>query len=182
MRSAAACLALLLTLLPTQPLLAVELKDILNYHFIDESLSSAGQVQREHIEAVAEAGFELVINLGPADKDYNEDEGFMISEQGIAYVNIPVIWDAPTQQDLQLFFDIMDARGARKTLVHCYANYRASAFTYLYRVLQLGVPEAEARERLDAVWSDEAFAAYPMWRELIDDALAGNFAISSAEN
>ncbi len=173
MRSASVWLALTLTLLPTQHLFAIELEDILNYHFIDESLSSAGQVQREHIDAVAEAGFELVINLGPADKDYNEDEGFMISEQGIAYVNIPVIWDAPTQRDLQLFFDIMDARGTRKTLVHCYANYRASAFTYLYRVMELGAPEDEERKRLDAVWSDEAFATYPVWRELIDDALGG---------
>jgi protein tyrosine phosphatase (PTP) superfamily phosphohydrolase (DUF442 family) len=112
-----------------------------------------------------------VVNLATADKERNGEEGFLLIEQAIDYIHIPVIWDAPTQADLDLFFAVMDARQNRKTLVHCFANYRASAFTYLYRVVRLGVDEAEARQDLEAVWDSEAFEAYPQWRGFIDKQL-----------
>ena len=55
----------------------------------------------------------------------------------------------------------MDARGERRTLVHCFANFRASAFTYLYRTLRLGVPEAEARADLETIWTEEGLGGIP---------------------
>lgn len=56
--------------------------------------------------------------------------------------------------------------------MHCFANYRASAFTYLYRVARLGVDEVEARKDLEMVWNDAAFVEAPQWREFIDTHLA----------
>lgn len=147
------------------------LSSVVNFHTIDEDLMTAGQLLPEHIEAVASARVDLVINLATADKERNGEEGFLLIEQGIDYIHIPVIWDSPTQADLDLFFAVMDARQDRKTLVHCFANYRASAFTYLYRVLRLGVDEAEARKDLEAVWDTEAFETYPKWRTFVDQQL-----------
>ena len=160
-------------LLFTAGVQAERVDEIYNFHRIGGSLLTAGQVTPAQVPALREAGVELVVNLAIADPERNAEEGFLVTEQGISYVHIPVIWEAPTRADLELFFDVMDARGERKTLVHCFANYRASAFTYLYRVLREGVPEVEARKGLDAIWTEEAFEKYPMWRTLIDEALAG---------
>ena len=52
-------------------------------------------------------------------------------------------------------------------LVQCQANYRASAMTYLYRVLEDGVPEAEARSSMSAIWTPEG-----RWARYLDDVKA----------
>lgn len=123
----------------------------------------------------------MVVNLAPASAERNKDEGFLLTGKGIDYVQIPVAWEQPTDADLQLFFAVMAARAERKTLVHCFANYRASAFTYLYRVLHEGVPEAKAREDLYAVWTDEAFDEHPQWRDFINSQLSKQSGSTSIE-
>ena len=50
--------------------------------------------------------------------------------------------------------------------VQCAANYRASAMTYLYRVVVENVPEDEATEDLHAVWDPDD---NDTWRAYIDD-------------
>lgn len=146
------------------------LGELLNYHAIDPSLSTAGQLTPERVPDLAGDDYGLVVNLAVADPERNAREGFLVAEAGIAYTQIPVDWEAPTLADLALFFAVMDARGERRTLVHCFANYRASAFTYLYRTLRQGVPEAQARADLDAVWTEEAFERFPQWRAFIEQA------------
>ncbi len=144
---------------------------ILNFHEISPSLGTAGQVFPLHLPRLKSEGYTLVVNLGVARAESNLEESFHVTGTGMSYVQIPVAWETPSADDLQLFFAVMDARQGRKTLVHCFANYRASAFTYLYRIKREGVPEPEARKDLMAVWNDEAFAEYPQWREFIDAAL-----------
>ena len=145
-----------------------------NFHQISERLFTAGQIYPAQVPALQEEGVELVVNLAVADPKRNADEAFAVAGAGISYVNIPVLWDNPTAADLELFFEMMDARGERITLVHCFANYRASAFTFLYRVLREGVPEEEAREDLLAVWDDHMFEMNPVWLEFIDTTLAAH--------
>jgi Uncharacterized protein conserved in bacteria len=163
-------LLLALLCLPTLALGSDE--GIFNYREIDGALSTSGQVTDEQVAMLAEEDFGLVVNLAVADPERNANEGFLVTQAGIAYTQIPVVWDTPTFEDLELFFAVMDARGERRTLVHCFANFRASAFTYLYRTLRLGVPEAEARADLEAIWTEEAWAEYPQWAEFIEQARA----------
>lgn len=172
-RSVSNFLACLLVLCSAQvfaegPNTAESMDAIRNFHQIDANLRTAGQVLPKHIESVAKADIGLVINLAPASSEHNREEGFLLTEQKISYVHIPVKWDEPTDADLQLFFAVMQAREDRSTLVHCFANYRASAFTYLYRVLVEGVAEPVARKDLEVVWDENAFAEYPQWRGFID--------------
>jgi protein tyrosine phosphatase (PTP) superfamily phosphohydrolase (DUF442 family) len=166
--------ALLLSAAVSLPGLAAaqNVEDLYNFHPINANLSTAGQVTDETIPALVSEGYELVINLAVADEKRNANEAFKVIESGIAYAQIPVLWDHPSLGDLELFFAMMDARGGRKTLVHCFANYRASAFTYLYRTLRLGVPEAEARPDLDALWTEEVRANNPVWVQFFADAQA----------
>jgi hypothetical protein len=54
-------------------------------------------------------------------------------------------------------------------LVQCAANYRASAMTYLYRVVVEKVSEGEAAKDLHAVWDPDD---NDTWREYVDDIKA----------
>lgn len=146
--------------------------EIFNYRELDATLSTAGQVTDEQVPQLAEDGYGLVVNLAVADPERNANEAFLVTQAGISYTQIPVVWDTPTFEDLELFFAVMDARGERRTLVHCFANFRASAFTYLYRTIRLGVPEAEARADLEAIWTEEAWTEYPQWVAFIEQAQA----------
>ncbi|SVC71894.1 uncharacterized protein METZ01_LOCUS324748, partial [marine metagenome] len=73
------------------------------YLRISERVGTAGQITYDEIEAVKKAGFDIVINLAPADEERNQLEGYLVTEQGMAYVQIPVSWEEPSQRDLQLF-------------------------------------------------------------------------------
>lgn len=163
---------LLLALLLTPVVALGGDEGIFNYRELDAALSTAGQVTDEQVPRLAGDGYGLVVNLAVADPERNANEGFLVTRAGMAYAQIPVVWDRPTFEDLELFFAVMDARGERRTLVHCFANFRASAFTYLYRTLRLGVPEAEARADLESIWTEEAWAEYPQWAEFIERAQA----------
>lgn len=149
---------------------APSLEAVLNYHRINSSLITAGQISAAHAPLLRDAGVEVVINLAVADPERNRDEAFAVAEAGLTYMNIPVVWDTPTQANLDLFLDMMDAAQGKQVLVHCFANYRASAFTYLHRVLRAGVAPETARKDLEVVWNDEAWAEYPQWRAFVDQA------------
>lgn len=144
-----------------------KLKDIHAYLRISDRLATSGQIRYEQVKDVEEAGFEVVINLAPANKERNAMEGFLVTDAGMTYVHIPVSWKEPSLRDLELFFDVMDANKDRKVYVHCFANMRASAFVYLYRTLRLGVAERSAREDMAAIWDP---ATQEQWTRLIEEA------------
>ena len=137
------------------------------YLRISERVGTAGQITYDEIEAVKKAGFDIVINLAPADEERNQLEGYLVTEQGMAYVQIPVSWEEPSQRDLQLFFDVMKANIDRNVFVHCFANMRVSAFVYLYRTLLLGEAENVARADLAKIWDP---ATQPQWVAFIEEA------------
>jgi uncharacterized protein (TIGR01244 family) len=145
------------------------LSQIHNYVRISDGLATSGQMTYEQIEDIAAAGFEVVINLAPAREERNGREGFLVAERGVTYVNIPVDWQRPTLRDLDMFFAVMDANRDRKVFVHCFANMRASAFTYLYRTLVLKEGDAEALPAMKAIWDP---ASQEQWQEFIEAARA----------
>lgn len=113
-----------------------DLYNFLSYH---EKLSSSGMPTPEQIKSIAEAGVNLVINLAPYDvPNAIPDEEQAVVLLDMAYVNIPVNWGTPTKDGLNLFMDLMDSNRERKIHVHCEANFRASAFIAIYRILRLG--------------------------------------------
>jgi protein tyrosine phosphatase (PTP) superfamily phosphohydrolase (DUF442 family) len=116
-------------------------------------LHTAGQPNAATLAALAEQGFELVVNLAPpSNQGAVPEEGKLVAEDGPTYVNIPVDWQKPTYDDFALFSAVMNGARDRKVLVHCQLNMRASAFTFLYRVIHEQVPPEQALEALRAVW------------------------------
>lgn len=128
------------------------LETVRNFQVVDEMLSSAGQIGYDQIPLLAEQGYDVVVNLAIADERRNGEEGFLVAQNGLTYVHIPVDWESPQLDDVEMFFDVMQANEGRKVFVHCFANMRASAFVFMYRTLVEGVSEAEALSTMNEVW------------------------------
>lgn len=144
-----------------------DLEKIRAYLRIDDKLATAGQIQYDEIQAIQEAGFDVVVNLAPARQERNGEEGFRVTEAGMTYIQIPVDWENPSPRDLQLFFDVMKANEDRAVFVHCFANMRVSVFVYLYRTQVLGLSKEEARADLAKIWDP---ATEAQWARFIEQA------------
>jgi len=146
------------------------MNDIYHYMFLNEQLSSSGMPTAEQMKSVAEAGVQVVINLAPHDVPHPlPDESELVNALGMEYINIPVTWRAPEPAALKQFMDVIDARTDKKIHVHCEANYRASAFIMLYRVLRLAWKKEDAIPVMEKMWNPEDF---PVWQKFIDEQLA----------
>lgn len=143
------------------------MQSIYNFLQIDERWASAGQATIEQFQAVKAAGYEVVINLAPSDVKYAlPDEGKIITDLGMDYIHIPVIWTEPTAENLDVFFAAMDAHQDEKILVHCIANMRATAFCLLYRVIRQGVDLSEAKASMNQIWQTN-----PTWQDFLQEQL-----------
>jgi protein tyrosine phosphatase (PTP) superfamily phosphohydrolase (DUF442 family) len=144
-----------------------DLDDIVNYREYSPLLSSSGQPTRAQLASIRDAGFERVVFLAFSDHDESlEHEDRLVRELGMEYAQIPVIWDAPSSDDFHHFAGLMRDASPKKTLVHCQVNFRASTFSFLYRVLYGGVPMSSAKDDLNTVWVPNA-----TWRALIFEVL-----------
>ncbi len=164
------CFTLLLLTLSPFATGSTSLDDLVNYREYSPGLSSSGQPTEEQLAAVRDAGFERVVFLAFNDNDEslgNEDR--VVKDLGMAYAHIPVDWEAPTRRDFYAFAKLLESDPDTRTLVHCQVNFRASTFSFLYRVLYLDVPIEEAKAALNTVWVPNA-----TWRQLIFDVLEEN--------
>lgn len=144
-----------------------DLATVHNFLKISDEVSTSGQIAYDQIASLKEAGFEVVVNLAPASEGANALEGYLVTQQGLSYVQIPVSWQEPSLRDLQMFIDVMEVNKDRKVFVHCFANMRVSVFMYLYRTLVLDVPEAQAVADLNAIWDP---LRLEQWAGLIQQA------------
>ena len=138
------------------------------YHFLQlsDALFTSGMPTAEQLSDAPNHGVEVVINLAPHDVPNaipNEDE--LVNSLGMKYINIPVNWGTPVKDGLDKFMDVMDANRKKIILVHCEANFRASAFVALYRIIRLGWREENAFEIMHKIWDEDA---YPVWKLFIE--------------
>lgn len=75
----------------------------------------------------------------PNDSEYAlQGEKELIEKQGLSYTYIPVEFNAPQEHDYVEFENAMNALQGNKTMIHCAANYRVSAFYAIYAHRNLG--------------------------------------------
>lgn len=139
--------------------------NIYNYRKVDDLLITGGQPRAEQLRDAASEGVKAVINLAPYDKRYSiDDEPGLVASLGMAYVHIPVDWENPTEADFAAFERAMREHEADKTLVHCAANFRVTAFYSLYALKHLGWTEAQAENLRASIWRGSDF---PIWRRFV---------------
>jgi len=144
------CLFLLLSnLLFAQNNLSESLAEITAYQQINDSLASAGYVEDEQFDLIKEFGFTHVINLMPGDYSHEDS---LVKSNGMTFTQIEVDWQNPTMADLKSYFDDMKSHTGEKIFLHCQANMRASAFIYLYRIIELNEGEKSAKKTMNEIW------------------------------
>jgi uncharacterized protein (TIGR01244 family) len=137
-----------------------------NYRLVDEKLATAGRLEPEQLAQLGQEGFEVVINLLPESSQYAvAGEQQSVEDQGIEYLYLPVDFAAPTREDYAQFRQLMQRAGDRKLLVHCAANYRASAFYSRYAIHTGRWSEAEADRFMLSVWQPDEHPPWPRWLE-----------------
>ncbi len=145
------------------------MNDIYNYLYLTEKLSSSGMPTPDQLKQVSEAGVKFVINLATSKSEgWIPNEGEWLNRLGVDYLSIPVDWENPTRQNLLDFMDAMDAHKDERVHVHCQANFRATAFVTLYRILRLGWKTEDAFLDLRKIWNLEE---YPIWQNFVDASL-----------
>lgn len=138
------------------------LQKIYNVLPIHEKLLTSGQPTPEQLATVAEAGYEMVLNLLPNESEaYLPEEENIVRSLGLDYYRISVIWTAPTQANFDEFCTVMDTNMHKKLYVHCAANMRVSAFLYLWRLRRNEDP-IEAEADLTDIWTPDG-----VWAEFI---------------
>ncbi len=142
---------------------------IFNYLKLGDTLHSSGMPTPEQISSIAEDGIQVVVNLATSKSEgWIPDERELVEAQGITYYDIPVDWETPTLNSFNKFVGIMDRHKHENILVHCQANYRATAFVALYRYNHVGWAEENAFKDLRKIWDP---AKYPVWQSFIERGL-----------
>lgn len=126
------------------------LSQITNFYFVSKQLASSGLLEFDKYQDIKKYGFKHVINLIPGNQD---KERAIVSSLGLSYKQIPVEWSEPTLENFEIFLKLMKKYSDEKIYVHCEANFRASTFVYLYRILELGLQDSEAKKDLLKIWT-----------------------------
>jgi protein tyrosine phosphatase (PTP) superfamily phosphohydrolase (DUF442 family) len=143
---------------------------IYNYRKVDEQIVTGGQPTAEQLESAAEEGFTTVINLATLNPRYSlEDEAGVVGSLGMTYCHIPVDWEHPTERDFETFEKVVQELKPGKTLIHCAANFRVTAFYALYALKHLGWSQAQADEFRASIWQG---SDYPVWERFVDQMKA----------
>lgn len=143
------------------------LEDIYNFLRISPSIATSGQPTEEQFSAIKNAGYEVVVNLALSESPRAiPHEKSIIELQGMKYVHIPVIWEKPTLENIESFFNVMQANADKSVFVHCAANMRVSAFIYLYRRIHQGISEEEAVQDLHQIWVPN-----DIWQEFLEQVM-----------
>jgi protein tyrosine phosphatase (PTP) superfamily phosphohydrolase (DUF442 family) len=133
--------------------LSAEIREIRNHVALSDRLATGGQPTEKQLRLLAQAGFEVVINLGLMDPRYClADEAGLVRSLGMAYHHIPVEFQAPQWSDFQQFLELMDRSKGKKVFAHCSANYRVSCFIALYGQARLGWSPEQGWAHIGLVW------------------------------
>lgn len=134
---------------------------------VNDQLLTGGQPTEEQLKSAAEEGFKTVINLATINPRYSlKDEAGLVQSLGMTYYHIPVEWEHPTESDFQAFEAVMQQRTPGKTLIHCAANFRVTAFYALYGLKHLGWTEAQAEAFRASIWEG---SDHPVWEKFISE-------------
>ena len=128
-------------------------QEIVNYRKVDDWLITGGQPTEEQLKSAAAEGVKTVINLATINTRYSlEDEEGLVCSLGMTYYHIPVDWENPQESDFEAFEAVLKQLAEEKTLIHCAANFRVTAFYSLYALKHLGWSEAQADEFRASIW------------------------------
>ncbi len=127
--------------------------EILNYVQFNDRIATSGQPLEDEFSFISASGYKAVINIAMHNSDdFVPNEGYIVTELGMSYFHIPVPFEAPTVGQLRLFIQLMECLKNQSVWVHCAANFRVSAFMYLYQRHVYGASIEEAKSSVFEFW------------------------------
>jgi uncharacterized protein (TIGR01244 family) len=132
---------------PTAPASAQELPPIRNFLQVTPQFCTGGQPRPEHFAKLKADGVKAVLNLRTPGEHRAEEEQAAVQQAGMKYFNIPVVYTAPTDAQVDEFLRITDDPANRPMFIHCTAAIRVGTFWMIRRVIRDGMsPEAALEE------------------------------------
>ena len=149
MKSSSKSAALLLTLFALPLFARQELPPIRNFLRVNEQFCTGGQPRLEHLQQLKDEGVKAIINLRPAGEHRAADEEAKAKELGLRYINIPVVFSDPKNEQATEFLKVTDDPANRPAFIHCASAIRVGAFWMIRRVLRDGwsIEKAEAEAK-----------------------------------
>ncbi|MCU7829801.1 MAG: protein tyrosine phosphatase family protein [Candidatus Thiodiazotropha sp. (ex Myrtea sp. 'scaly one' KF741663)] len=154
------------------------IESIYNFRQLSPTLATGGQPDERELQAICQAGFELVINLGLGDAPYAiADEQSIIESRGLDYIHLPVSFEAPEIDQFHAFCRIFNIQRERRAFIHCAANKRVSVFMALFHVIEKDWAFTEARNTILSVWEPDA-----IWQVFIQQVLSTHSVMSKSSS
>jgi len=123
---------------------------IRNFIRMDQNFCAGAQPRLEHLEMLKKDGVKAIINLRQTSEHRAAEEEAKAKELGLRYINIPVVFGDPKDEQVDEFLKVTDNVENRPAFIHCAAGIRVGAFWMIRRVLRDGftieAAEKEAQE------------------------------------
>ncbi|MFN0084768.1 MAG: protein tyrosine phosphatase family protein [Blastocatellia bacterium] len=123
-----------------------EVPPIRNFLKVNDQFCTGGQPRPEHFAKLKADGVKAVINLRPPTEHRSSEEEADVKKEGMRYVNIPVIYGDPKDEQADEFLKATDDPANRPAFIHCAAAIRVGAFWMIRRVLRDGFTVEKAEE------------------------------------
>ena len=134
---------------------------------ISDRLTTSGQPSAAWLRTLKQQGFDAVIYLAPPTvPDAIKEEPEIVRSQGLAFVNIPIVFSNPTESDFETYSRTLRSFEGKRMFVHCQVNMRASVMTFLFRVIHRKHDPAGAYDAVTRVWQPDG-----PWKTLIRQQL-----------
>ena len=113
---------------------------------VNDDFCTGGQPRPEHYAGLKARGVKAVLNLRTPGEHRAAEEQADIEKLGMKYFNIPVVYTAPTDAQVDAFLEITDDPANRPMFIHCTAAIRVGAFWAIRRVMRDGMTVDKALE------------------------------------
>jgi protein tyrosine phosphatase (PTP) superfamily phosphohydrolase (DUF442 family) len=119
---------------------------IRNFIRINDEFCTGAQPRLEHLEKLKAEGVKAIINLRVSSEHRAAEEEAKAKELGLRYINIPVAFGSPKEEQATEFLKVTDDPLNRPAFIHCAASIRVGAFWMIRRVLRDGWSIEKAEE------------------------------------
>jgi protein tyrosine phosphatase (PTP) superfamily phosphohydrolase (DUF442 family) len=107
---------------------AQELPPIRNFLQVTPEFCTGGQPRVEHFAKLKADGVKSVLNLRTPGEHRAEEEQAAVEKAGLKYFNIPFVYTAPSEAQVDEFLRLTDDPANRPMFIHCTAAIRVGAF------------------------------------------------------
>jgi protein tyrosine phosphatase (PTP) superfamily phosphohydrolase (DUF442 family)/YHS domain-containing protein len=124
---------------------------IRNFLRVNADFCTGGQPRPEHLSKLKAEGVTTIINLRTPGEHRAAEEEALARELGLRYINIPVVYTAPKDEQADEFLRVTDDAKNRPAFIHCTAAIRVGAFWMIRRVLRDGWSVADAEAEAEKI-------------------------------